>query len=692
MTQSETVLRLLLVDDRLEDAEELSTALRNGGVAVRPQRPESLDDLTRLLESQSFDIVICALKSQYISFDAVVKAVKSSGKDISVLASVGKLDEANILEAIELGARNCVLRGSAAHIQHVVGIEHQAVRDRRSQRQMESAIRETERRCDALIASSRDPIAYIHEGMHIRANDAYLEIFGVESFEDIEGLSVLDMVAAEHADRFKQLLKSMSKGEPPPKSFEIKAQRGDGSVFDATIEFTQATYDREPCLQLVFRQQVIDAAMAEELEQLRQRDSVTGMFNRQYFMAELDSAVSLTMQGESKHSILIVEPDNYEAVINQIGLSHVDELLLAMAKRLESVIGDHTMIARLRDHSFVVLCDAHDYDATCQQAEAIRAAFEGHLLQVANNSLSLTVSIGGVQIGERIASVQQVLAKAGQSLQSAQGVSGNRVEIYDPAAKDRAEEERIQAWIERIKNALKSDDFVLYFQPIISLQGESLQTYEAYIRLKGQGEELVMPETFVPIAKDNGLLDELDRWVIKKAIESIAQKAETGNEVSLYVKLTADTIINALDLPTFINDAVAKAGINGSLLTLQIHEPAVYTHLNAVQQFQKALASSGVKIALEHFGTGLNSFQLLQHLNPSVLKIDRSFITELAKSTDAQTKVREMTEKARDMGKQTIAHYVQDAASMTILFSMGVDYVEGNFLAPAGPLMNYDFG
>ena len=119
-------------------------------------------------------------------------------------------------------------------------------------------MRETERRCDALIDSSREPIAYIHEGIHIRANPAYLEMFGYESFEDIEGMSLLDLVAPEHVDAFKQLLKRLSKGEPPPPRHELTARDIEGRDFPAVMEFTAAQYEGEPCQQVIFRRQAQD--------------------------------------------------------------------------------------------------------------------------------------------------------------------------------------------------------------------------------------------------------------------------------------------------------------------------------------------------------------------------------------------------------------------------------------------------
>ncbi|MGH8051147.1 MAG: diguanylate cyclase domain-containing protein, partial [Arenimonas sp.] len=454
MAKQDAVIRLLLVEDQLEDAEHLISMLRNGGMAIRPQRPESEENLQTLLSSQSVDLVLAAFDAKYISFDKVIAAVTATGKDTPVLASTSVLDEANVLAAIAVGARDVALRTKAEHVQFVVRNEFQALLSRRSLRHIEAALRETERRCDTLISSSRDPIAYIHEGMHIRANEAYLEMFGFEDFEDIEGLSVLDLIDSGHADQFKQVLKNISKGEAPPKNLECGAVRSDGSEFDAVMEFSPATYEGESCLQIVFRQQTIDADMAKELDNLRQRDPTTNLYNRQFFITETEGVVAAAVTGKTNQALLLIEPDNYENRIEEVGLALTDEVLKQMADRLQALMDENTILARFADHTFAVLCRQHDHKQTMALAEKIRTAFDGHLLDIEQHSLVLTVSIGGVQIGEKIASVPQVLGKSNQCLQSAEGLGGNRFDIFDPAARDRAEEELIQAWVARIKEAL----------------------------------------------------------------------------------------------------------------------------------------------------------------------------------------------------------------------------------------------
>lgn len=690
MAQQDAVIRLLLVEDQLEDAEHLISMLRNGGMAVRPQRPESAEEFETLIANQSIDIVLASHSAKYLPFPNVAKRVEATGKDIPVLATAAVLDEATVLRAIAEGARDVALRTRPEHVQFVVRNEFQSLLARRGLRHLEASLRETERRCDALISSSRDPIAYVHEGMHIRANEAYLEMFGFEGFDEIEGLSVLDLIAPANADTFKQLLKKISKGESPPRQLEIGAQRSDGSKFDAVMEFTSATYEGESCLQIVFRQQTVDADMVKELDTLRQRDPVTRLFNRQHFMTEVEAAVAAAADGKGTQSLLLIEPDNYESRIDEIGLALADELLQQIALRLQAEVDGEPVIARFSDHTFAVLFREHDHKQTQAQAERIRAAFDGHVLDLGKQSIALTVSIGGVQIGEKIASVPQVLGKSNQCLQSAGGVGGNRIEIFDPAARDRAEEERIQAWVQRIREALDEGQFVLNFQPMISLTGDPGENYEVFVRMKAPSGEIVAPEQFMPIAEEHGLLADIDRWVIGRTIELLAERRKAGRETTLYVKLTPASLVEG-DLHNFIGTQLKAHAVPGAQLVLQLPESKIYTHLRPLQAFQKIVSAFGCRLCLEQFGTSLNSFQMLTHFDPAILKIDRSFIIDLAKNTDNQKKVREFADEARSRGKLTIAEFVSDAASMTVLFSIGVDLVQGNFLAPPTATMNYEF-
>ncbi|HSX64419.1 MAG TPA: EAL domain-containing protein [Pseudoxanthomonas sp.] len=685
----DTTLRLTIIDDSGEDAEAVVSALRNGGIAVRPLRPLDTDELAHAVKNQQMDLVLASRSARTIPLSTVLAQVDASGKDIPIIVMSETVTEADLISDLASGARAIALRGHNEHLLNVLRTEWSDLDARRALRRLEGQLRETERRCDALIASSRDPIAYIHEGMHIRANEAYLEMFGYESFDEIEGLSLLDLVAPQYVSDFKALLKQLGKGEAPPPRFELEARSLDGDQFPAMLEFATATYEGEPCVQVVFRRrEEFDPELAREVEDLRQRDLVTGLLNRPTFLRGLEDSVSQVARGEYQFALLLVEPDHYQRLLQDIGIDSADNFAAALAARLTEKLPPGTVSARFGERTFAVLLRG-DHKDTATLAEKLRAAFASHVVNVGERSVSVTCSIGGVQIGEKIASVGQVLTRATDSLQAAVNLGGNRFEIFDPGAIDRAEEERIQNWIHRLQQALTDGSFLLHYQPVVSLQGDTGEVYEALLRLNSGGE-LVTPQSFIGIAEEHNLLGAIDRWVVNRAIEVLAERKQKSQPTRLIVKVSSASFTDA-QLLQLIAKQLAAHDVPGDCLWLETPEAKVFTHLRQAQAFQVGASKLGCKVGLEQFGAGLDSFQLLSHFEPSFLKIDRVFTEEMQKVPEHQQKIREIAERAQALGITTVAEHVQDAATMSFLFTAGVDYVEGNFLATPGPLMNYDF-
>lgn len=686
--QKDSTIRLLIVDDRVEDAEAVVTALRNGGIAVRPLRPQDPAELAQMIASQQVDLVL-ASNSNAMPLPQVCANVSASGKDLPLLVLVDRIDDATVLSGLGNGARALVLRHRSEHLLATVRREWADLEARRGLRRLEAQLRETERRCDALIASSRDPVAYIHEGMHIRANDAYLEMFGFESFEDVESMSLLDLVAAQHIDGFKQLLKSLSRGEPPPAEYLMEARHLDGTTFPAKMEFATASYEGEPCIQVVFRRrEELDPELAREVEELRQRDQVTGLLNRPTFMRLLEDVVARVGRDGGQYGFLLLEPDHYARLLPDIGLDAADALVAALADRVRSVLDPDVPVARFGEHSFAVLVQGN-HAITRGVAEALRDAIATHVFSVGARSVAVTASIGGVQVGEKIASVPQILSKGSHCLHAAVEMGGNTVQVFDPGAADRAEEERIARWVERLREALAGNGFVPHYLPVQGLQGDGGELYEVHLRIDVNGE-LVKPSAFTAIAEEHGLLGEIDRWVVRQAIATLAERHRAGRNTRLLVRVCPDSFSEGM--ANLIRTELAMHGVSGDRLWLEAPEAKVFTHLRDAQQFLSAVSALGCRMGLEQFGSGLDSFQLLSHFRPAFLKIDHGLTEDLGKGGEAQEKVREITSRAQADGMATLAEHVGDAQTMSQLFTLGVDYVSGDFIAPVGPAMNFEFG
>ena len=684
----EPITKLIIAEDQAEDAEQIISVLRNSGIALRPQRISTEEELAASLESFTPDLVLANPACKDISIGVIAQALNATGKDVALLALTDTLTDDLVADILTHGSiRGIALRKRQDQLQAVVRRELDALGTRRNVRKLEAALRESERRCDSLLDSSRDPIAYIHEGTHVRANNAYLEMFGFEGFEDVEGLTILDLIAPQHMADFKDLLKRLARGEKPPPRLDLTARRTDGSTFEAVMEFSPATYEGEPCQQIVFRLPASNRETEEELRRLKTQDSVTGLSNRAHFIELIDEAVARAIRGTTDQALLLLEPDNYRLVLDTVGITGADDVLRALAGTIKQRLRASDSAGRISDHAFGILLSGSPLAEVQKLAESLRSGIEAAIIEAGGKSTSLTISIGGSLLGEKNAKSQILLSQADDALRAAAGQGGNRIDIHDPAAADKAEAAREQQWLDMIDDALEHDGFVLYYQPIISLQGEEGEFFEVLLRMRGPTEE-VMPAHFMPIAERNDRLLAIDRWVIEHAIAALGKRGKQSPPTTLFVKLSTLTLHDET-LANWVEEKLSAAGVNASQLVFEVPEAKVMTCLKPAHDFVERWRKSGGGFELEQFGSGLNSFQTLKHIDADYLKIDRALTTDLAHHSENELKVRELCSQAHAAGKRTMVEWIEEASSMPTLFSAGVNFAQGNFLAVPSPEMRY---
>lgn len=689
MAKAENLVRIVLVEDSTEDAEQAISVLRNAGISVRPTRAIDADQLKAALDAPQ-DLVFYSVRTKKLTLKETAHMVHKTGKDIPVLAVMDAITQETLLAALRDGARTVLIRGMSDYFQTMAHREFFDLQTRRAVRKLEISLRESEKRCNALLDSSRDPITYVHEGMHVYANKAYLEMFKIEEYAEIEGTTFLDMLAGKDVAVFRDVLKQISKGEKPPEKLNLRAQRTDGSTFDAVMELSEASVENEPCTQIVIRQQTGNAELAKELDALRRQDLVTGLLNKQAFTEELQKAVAAASGGQTDQAVIYLEIDNYKKHLEVVGIDGVDTLLADMGGFLRTAAGTNARVARLGDHSFGIILTGRVHQLCIEFATKLVKQLEDHVIDAGRTSITLTGSFGMCLMSEKMTAPQDVMNKAAESSQAAMRDGGNRLITFDPMEKEKADEAESSKWIASIKNALTKDGFNMMYQPIVSLQGESGEFYEVLLRMNGPNGE-VLPKVFFPVAEKLGLLPHIDRWVIAKIIRTVAERQASGINSTFFIKICPQTLEDGSILP-WLAQQLKVARVAGDRLVFEMPESKVVTYLKQVAFFQAGLAQLRCGFALEQFGPGINSFRLLKHVNADYLKIDRSFMSELAKSKENQEKVRAIAAEARNAGKITVAEFVEDAGSMSILFSCGVNFVQGNFLQEPQRVMTYDFG
>jgi len=668
------VIKILFIENSLEEAEQIISLLRNTGIAVRPARATNADQLQAAVNELEPDIVMFDPAVANLELREVVQLLDAYGRDYSLVGLVSTMDNQLVADLFVGGARGVTARSQPKQLIAVLRREFDALQTRRQVRRLETSLRESERRCDALLDSSTDAIAYVHEGMHVRANQAYLNTFGYDSFDDLLGLPVLDMIDPANTDEFKSLLKSHARQEKLPSQLALRARRADGNHLDATVEFAPATFEGEPCLQIVFRRQLVDPAVLEQL----QRDSVTGLFNRARTLECVDDAVAAAANGKKGQSLLLVEPDNWASIVAGIGLGKADELLAGFAGRIRMLLGADDVAGMLAEHTLGVVLDSRADEAIKEWIAKLQHSISNEIFDVGTRSISVTVSIGGSMLGEKNANTELLLNQASQALRTAQSLGGSKVELHDPAAREKADDERDRYWLELLQQALAQNGLVLYHQQTVSLQDVEGDYSEILLRMNGpQGE--VLPGFFMPIAEKHNLNSAIDRWVLDQAISALQAREGQGLHTTFFIKLTAASLQDDSLLP-WLGERLSKAALKNGRVVLEMTESKVMTLLRPAQEFVNAWKKLGGHFALEQFGSGLNSFQLLNHIDADYLKIDRSYMAELPRHPENQKKVAEICQQARELKRQTIAEWVEDATSTSLLFACGVDFVQGNFL------------
>ncbi|MES9906714.1 MAG: PAS domain S-box protein, partial [Sedimenticola sp.] len=262
---TDDALELLIINSSRNSAEADVSTLRNASLAVHPEFASTQEEIEEALINKPQDMILLSTGSSTDEFQERLElCLETSPETPLVIISNDQAPEL-LLEAMQKGARDLVAEGDRTHLQLVVRREFNDLQIRKQLEQVKSKLKEAEIRSTSLIASSRDAIAYIHEGMHMHANQAYLDMFGYMDMDELEGLTILDEISEKEQPRFKSLLRTLDEEDT---ELMVECKRVDGSTFKAKLNFTRATLDGEPCTQIIIGNFSQNRELEEKIELL----------------------------------------------------------------------------------------------------------------------------------------------------------------------------------------------------------------------------------------------------------------------------------------------------------------------------------------------------------------------------------------------------------------------------------------
>jgi len=439
-----------------------------------------------------------------------------------------------------------------------------------------------------------------------------------------------------------------------------------------------------PSHQIVHVQDVSEHKRYEtRLEYLAQHDPLTGLFNRRRFEEELQRAFDDGPGG----AVVCLDLDHFKYINDSLGHRVGDELIARVSRLLDERLRTGDVLARLGGDEFALLLPGADEARACKVVEDLRRTIRnGAVVNGERGQVGATASFG-ISLFDPDnpgPSADELLAEADMAMYDAKEAGRDRSAVFRPEEHGAGIAARM-GWVVRIREALAEDRFELHGQRIQSLNEDSRTRYELLLRMVDDDGELIPPAAFLPVAERFDLIQQIDRWVITRAIDMLGELQSSGVAAVLEVNVSARSV-NDNGLADLVRSKLSDEGIDASGLVFEMTETAAIVNLDGAKAFADTLHDLGCEFALDDFGAGFASFHYLKHFRFDYLKIDGEFIENLPQSATNQVLVRALVNIARGLGKQTIAEFVEDEETLVLLRDLGVDYAQGFHVARPKPM------
>lgn len=419
-------------------------------------------------------------------------------------------------------------------------------------------------------------------------------------------------------------------------------------------------------------------AREERLAFLSRHDEDTGLYNRSHLLDLLDEALEQTLKLRTHAAFLVVGIDNMELIKEAYGLGAADRIAAAVAQRIAARLRDGDAIGRFTIYKLGILlhnCEEHEMAVA---AERFIAAVGDEVIQTEDGAMSVTISIGGVSIPRHARSRAEVTERAHETLELARNVGPGRFIPFKPSTMIAAER-RANAELSRdLVGALAEGRLRVAYQPVIDAVSRQTAYHEALLRLVQSDGTVALAAQVVPLTEKLGLARLFDLAVL----DMVLAQLEANPRAVIAVNVSPETAAGPEWMARLAERLAALPGA-GERLIVEITEATAIRSLEEAARFVTRLHELGVRLAIDDFGAGYTSFRNLRSLSVDIVKIDGSFVENLAGNAEDQIFVRHLAGLAHELGLATVAEWVRDEASAKLLAGWGIRYLQGDVIGEA---------
>ncbi|HET9578610.1 MAG TPA: EAL domain-containing protein [Usitatibacter sp.] len=520
------------------------------------------------------------------------------------------------------------------------------------------------------------------EGRFLQANKSYCDMLGRPAGELLA--STLDeTVHDEDVGSIKELVDKLLAGEIQSIATEVRGNHSDGTSVWMALNVSLARDWQFRTHNLIIQAQDISARRRAEAElyHTAYHDSLTQLSNRTHFNEQLNRAIARAQRhAEQRFAVMYLDFDRFKMVNDSLGHRAGDELLVHLARRLQSILRPMDVIARLGGDEFAILLEnvQHERDAV-QFTERIQKELNrpfqlGEMEVTISASIGITFSTNGYQTAE------QIIRDADIAMYKAKSKGKAQYALFDASLHQHvAAQLKLES---ELRRALSQGQIYLQYQPIYMLRDQRLIGFEALVRWRHPERGLLDPGEFIPTAEETGLIVPLGNWILMQACQQMRLWCHAYDNPGLRMSVNVSSMqLNQPDFVARVRDALVQAQLSPSQLTLEVTESVLMNNIQSVIPILEELRRMGVMLSIDDFGTGYSSLNYLATLPIDALKVDRSFVERMTRDGQGNEIVKAIFRLGQALSKQVYAEGIETGTQLLLLQELGCEYGQGYLLS-----------
>jgi diguanylate cyclase (GGDEF)-like protein/PAS domain S-box-containing protein len=672
---SQSLGLLLVVDDEEMNRDMLGRRLEVEGYSVMTA-PGGAEALALVAEHEFDAVLLDAMMPLQSGYEVLTEIRKHhSAMDLPVLMATAKSQNEDIVAAFEIGANDYITKP----INFPVAMAR--IRCQVAGKQLATQLRTSEMRYSLSAQGANDGLwDWDLQTNHIYYSDRWKSILGLDDTEVGDGPEEwFDRIHAEDRAHVEAALAAHRAGETAQFECEYRMLHRDKSY--------RWVLTRGMAVRDASGRETRMAGSQTDITRGKGADPLTGLPNRVMFMDQLKATVEAARSRPTAcYAVLFLDLDRFKVINDSLGHLAGDELLITVARRLESCLRSADLISRVTERctisrfggdEFVILLQGlHEAANATLVADRILSVLAEPLLLCSHNvaisaSIGIAVGMGGTD------SADDLLRDADTAMYQAKTNGKSRWCLFDQSLRAQAVE-RLEMEKD-LRNGINLGEFIVHYQPIVELQSQAVKGFEALLRWKHPTRGIVNPTDFIPVAEEIGFIVELGTWVLRHACHQVrAWQLKFPTLANLFVSVNVSTkqFANAR-LVECVQEALAESGLDPSCLKLEITESAIMSDPKAAAETLNNLRALGVSISLDDFGTGYSSLSYLQSFPINTLKIDRSFVNRLGSSNESDEIVRTIVNLAHTLGMEVTAEGIEEVSQRAQLTSLACESGQG---------------